>query len=302
MTRVILTLALGLSTALAPLPVLAAPAAQDPQAEAKRLYEEGKTAYRLGDFQKAVEKFEAAYGASGLPTILYNVGLSYERLYTTSNEVAHLRKAVAVLENFMLEVQKDPNLGDPSEVETQISNIKKKIDDHEAAAAAAGGQDKDTQDTVDAATTEIDDEPKGPVGPDPGKKDRKLGAILMGTGGAVLVGGGVGAVVFGLKGNSFEDEIVASYTAFNNAGCEEPSDSDQCAALDNQQQAIRRNGQRANLGAVVLGTVGGVAGLALIGAGAGLFMRGNKRTDKWGGDRDVSIAPTPRGFVISGRF
>src|SRR5690606_721570 len=173
---------------------------------------------------------------------------------------------------------------------------------HEADAAAASSSGDGDGDPVEAATTEIDDGPEQPVGPDPGSKDRKLGAIMMGAGGAVLVGGGIGAIVFATKGKRFQAELTASYATANSEGCTDPADSDRCAALDGQQEAIRRNGKRANLGAIVLGTVGGVAGLALIGAGAGLFTRGNKRTEKWGGERNLSIVPTGTGVSFSGRF
>ncbi len=311
MRRAIFTLTLAVATATAPLPVFAGPGAADPQAEAKRLYEEGRTAYRLGNFADAVEKFEAAYAASGLPTILFNVGLAYERLYTTSADVAHLRKAVAVLENFLLEVQKDPSLGDPTEVENQIKTIKQKIEDHdnkEAARAAAAEEERrkaaeDARKQNEGGDGDGDvDAPTGPVGPDPGAGDRRLGAILMGVGGGVGVAGAAGAIAFGIQGQNFEDDLVQSYANSDAAGCVDPSDSTDCANLADQQEKLRNNGSTANTLTLAFGIGGGIAGIALIGAGAGIFMRGKNRTSKWKNGNDLSIAPTGRGFVISGRF
>lgn len=301
---------LASAVAAAPLPVLASPAAQDPQAQAKRLYEEGKTAYRLGKFKDAVEKFEAAYAASGLPTILFNVGLAYERLYTTSNDVAHLRKAIAVLENFLLEVQKDPNLGEPSEVEAQIAAIRQKIDDHdnrEAAKAAAAAEAKRKADAQNRQQQQQqqdqqDEGPKGPMGPDPGQKDRKLGLILVGVGAGVGVAGGALGAVFGARGGGFVDELEDSYDVSDSMGCQDPPTTSDCVALEEQQDAIRRNGKQANTLTYAFAIGGSVAGIALIGAGAGIFMRGKKRTSKWKNGNDLSIAPTGRGFVLSGRF
>ena len=132
--RVILAMSLSVATAAIPLPAFAAaqdPGAQDDTVRAKQLYQEGRTAYRLGNFEVAVSKFEGAYAISELPTILYNIGLAYERLYTTSNDVAHLRKSKVLLQNFLLETQKDLSLGDPGEVEQQLELVDKKIEAHE---------------------------------------------------------------------------------------------------------------------------------------------------------------------------
>lgn len=47
---------------------------QGPSPDAEALFGEGENAYFVGDFDKAITRFEAAYAASKLPAILYNVG------------------------------------------------------------------------------------------------------------------------------------------------------------------------------------------------------------------------------------
>jgi tetratricopeptide (TPR) repeat protein len=318
--RVILAISFSVATATVPLPALAAqqqgasstaPAApvEDQTTKAKRLYGEGKTAYRLGNFEESVEKFEGAYAASPRPTILFNIGLAYERLYTTSNDVAHLRKSKVLLQNFLLETQKDTALGDPSEVEKQILAVDAKIEEHEQREAERqAGLDEErekarkAQEEAAAAKARLDEVENEPVGTDPGKPDRRSGGALIGLGVAAGLAGGLGGWLFSMRSQEFHDGLVESINEYNAIGCQDPADNEHCAALDEQQEKFERNGEKADKLALGVGIGGGVVGLALVGTGIGLFVRGKKRTKKWQGNSDLSIAPTRRGFVISGRF
>lgn len=307
-------MSLSVATAAIPLPAIAA--AQDPGApaqddtvRAKQLYQEGKTAYRLGNFDVAVEKFEGAYAISELPTILYNIGLAYERLYTTSNDVAHLRKSKVLLQNFLLETQKDLSLGDPGEVKQQIELVDKKIDAHEQRIAeresgieAEREKARRAQEEAETAKARLDEIDQIPVGSDPGKLDRRRGGAFIGMGVAAGVLGGVGAWLYGMQGQNFEDDYKANVAENTLIGCADPSDNVHCEALEEQRAGLERNGEKANDLALAVGISGAVVGVALIGTGIGLMVRGNKRTKKWKGGSDLSIAPTGRGLVLSGRF
>ena len=313
MQRVILAMSLSVATATIPVPAFAAqqPGADqgDQTGEAKRLYQDGKTAYRLGRFDEAVAKFEAAYAASPRPTILFNIGLAYERLYTTSNDVAHLRKAKVLLQNFLLETQKDAALGSPAEVEAQIDEVDEKIDAHEQRVAERDSgieeereKARKAQEEAEAAKARLDEVDNQPVGGDPGKLDRRRGGAILGMGVAAGVAGGLGAWLLGMRGQEFEDKLVDSIAEYDFIGCGDPSDNEHCAALDEQQAGLVRNGEKANKLSLGVGISGAVVGVALVGTGIALIVRGKKRTKKWKGGSDLSLAPTGRGFVVSGRF
>ena len=141
---------------------------------AKIEYEKGEKAYRLGQFPEAAAAFEKAYEKSGLPDILYNIGLSYLRWYDIDPDVAHLRKARVVFENYIIEIQKNPDLGDLDEAETLIESIDEKLEEAERKANSTTGNTGDTG--TDTGTPA----PRPDAGPDPGKKLRLGGAIRDG--------------------------------------------------------------------------------------------------------------------------
>ena len=93
------------------------------QEAAKVLYEEGRRAYRKGDMSLAIEKFEGAYDLTENPIILYNIGLTYRRLYDETKDITHLRRAKVVLENFRIEIARDSGLGSPDEVSQALDEV-----------------------------------------------------------------------------------------------------------------------------------------------------------------------------------
>src|SRR5687768_12497500 len=54
--------------------------AEGPPTEAKELFEAARTAYNLGNFEEAVEKFKRGYELSEEPAFLYNVAQSYRQM------------------------------------------------------------------------------------------------------------------------------------------------------------------------------------------------------------------------------
>ncbi|MCY1007667.1 hypothetical protein OV079_19350 [Nannocystis pusilla] len=93
-----LSLALGLGGPAAA--HQAEPAAGADEAEAQRLFEEGSKAYNLGNFDVAIEQFEAAYELSHADALLYNLGQAYSKRYEVEADPAHLRKARVLFLNF----------------------------------------------------------------------------------------------------------------------------------------------------------------------------------------------------------
>lgn len=287
-------LALGLAPVLAPVPAMAyAPAEEDTQA-AREAYAEGEKAYRLGKFEEAAVAFERAYELSGLlPDILYNIGLSHLRWYDVDPDIAHLRKARVVFQNYVIEIQKNPELGDLEEAEALITQIDEKL-----AAAEAAAQEDDPGAGPDTDVP-ID------YGPDPGKKLRLGGSVAMGVGGAMIVAGVVSGVVLGVRGQEFEGDLANAYNERDALGCTPTDARPECDEVNDRIEIFRNNGQQANALAVGLGlTLGGVGIIGIV-TGAVLFVQANKKTKAWE-QRQVSVVPSwgrgQAGLVITGRF
>ncbi len=262
---------------------------------AQAAYKDGERAYRLGEFEAAADSFEHAYELSALPDILYNIGLSHLRWYDTDPDIAHLRKAKVVFQNYQIEIQKNPELGDADEAESLISQIEEKLTAHEEKVAAAAAADRDR----DAHVAPLD------LGADPGKKLRLGGAISMGVGGAFVVGGAVSGVVLGLRGQEFEEELSNAYQERTALNCSTNDNRDECTLVEAEIDILRNNGRQANGLAVGLGlTLGGIGVIGVV-TGVVLFIQGNKRTKSWE-ERKISVVPSfgggTRGLVISGRF
>lgn len=286
--------------ALAPVPTRAstyglafAPAEEATQA-ARDAYAEGEKAYRLGKFDEAAVAFERAYELSGLlPDILYNIGLSHLRWYDVDPDVAHLRKAKVVFQNYVIEIQKNPELGDRDEAEALIAQIDEKL-----AAAEAAAKD-DPADPGPATVDPVDH------GPDPGKKLRLGGSVAMGVGGALIVAGVVSGVVLGVRGQEFEGDLFNANNERDALGCTPTDARPECDEINDRIEIFRNNGQKANALAVGLSlTFGGIGVIGVV-AGAVLFVQANKKTKAWE-QRQLSVVPSwgrgQAGLVVTGRF
>ena len=159
----------------------------------------------------------------------------------------------------------------------------------------------ETMENAKARIEEVENQ-LGPEGTDPGAGDRRTGRLMLGLG--IVAGGGAaaGGILFMLERNKFDDQLDDNQAEFSQIGCVDPSDNVHCDGLDQQAGALSRNSKKANQLSLGIGLGAGVVGVALVGAGIGMMVRGHKRTKKWKGGSDVAIAPTRNGFVVSGRF
>ena len=297
---------LGLSLAFAPttvamaapggpsmLSMRTAPAADDPVV----LYDEGKKAYRLGRFGEAVEKWEQAYAASERSLLLYNIALAYRGRYGISGDIEDLRKARAVMKNFFIIAQADPEI-DPDDAEARIAEIDELLVEAEAAAAANKEVKRDDQ----PPPPPHDPPPATPEGPDPGRNLRIAGAATLGTGGLMLVTGTVLGIYFGVRGQEFSDEL-RQLQAERPDVCIDP-DSIECTEQDLAIDNARNNGRSANLGVGLSFGIGGGLGAVALGAGVILFLRGNRQTAEWKQSvaGSLRLVPNGRGLALRGRF
>lgn len=305
-----------LLTAGMPTPVLAAglsgPAAsEENQAQAKALYDKGRRAYRIGNMKEAIEKFEGAYELTENPLILYNIGLAYTRLYTESQDIKDLRHAKLVLENFSLELSRDPSLGSAEEVNKVLADIDEQI------AAAESGQTDEGAGGDATETGDVSDE-TSPEGPEPGEttpppaadgdagrgRTMKIaGFATLGVGVALGVGAGVVAGLFAKKRSDDLAALDNSVAEAEAAGCTSGDETGICGDYKDQREALTL---RANLngGRAVAGGAGlGAGALVGIGAGVALIVIGNKRMKASGGAAArVNVSPWGRGAQLSVRF
>ncbi len=280
------------AAALATRAVLVAPDAGKPP---EVLYEEGKKAYRLGKFAEAVQKWEEAYDKSERPLLLYNIALAYKSLYGISGDVEDLRKARAVMNNFLVIAQADPDV-EADDAEERIAELDRMIADAKANVPPPDDPEPD----------EPKDEPKPitPMGQDPGRTLRIAGAATMGGGGLLLVTGSVVGIFLGVKGQEFSDEL-RQLQAEREDICGTNEESTACRQQDANIDTARNNGRKANLGLGLSLGIGGGLGLVALTAGAILFVQGNRRSAEWkrtGVAKHLRLVPTGRGLALTGRF
>jgi hypothetical protein len=127
-------------------------AADDPQ-KAKALFEQGKTFFDLGQFDKAIQAWQDGYTAKADPGFLYNIGQAYR----LSGDP---QKAIFFYKRFLGYSPKAPNR---AEIEQKIAALQKQISEGKPPAPPPpGGTHPDT------ATTTTTTTPPPPPGPGPG--------------------------------------------------------------------------------------------------------------------------------------
>ena len=244
-------------------------------ASPEELYDQGRKAYRLGDFQTAVDKWEEAWEATDNGLLLYNISLAYKGLYTITNDLADLRRARAILDNFIKVAKADPEIEEDDAAE-RLAELDQMIADAEQA-------ERENQPPPPVVVApEVDDAPREKLGPDPGRKLRLIGIGTMVGGGAIALTGGALAAVFGIRGGEFSSNLRRDNAAFIDSECEdENAGTTECQQLSNNIDTWRENGQQANLLTVALGAGLGGAGVVALVAGGLVFNEGNKRTKQW---------------------
>ena len=281
-----------------PVAVPAAPGSErDPEASAEALYNAGEQAYWLGDFRRAVDLFEAAYARSGLPALLYNVGLATMRRYELTQDPEDLRRARAVLTNYAQELTRDPSLQQADNVPRLIAQLDATL----AGLTAPGPSPAPRPAAITPATAPA--EPRCEPAPPPVRTtlaSRRAGAAVMTVGGLALAGGVATTLAFALKGQSFQHQQEALLADAAGRGCGDTPTSAACLALEQARSITVHNGQRANLLAGSLG--GGLTALGLAGlvVGAVLYARAPRTPGKLA----LTPALTPRsaGLFLAGRF
>ncbi len=294
MLRSSLHLALVVALSTASLPALAA----SPGADADALYEEGRKDYNQGFYKSAIEKFEAAHKRSKNPLILYNIGLTYKKLYDEEPRTELLKSARAALKEYVSAVEKDPGLGaDPEEVKPVLADIDAELARVEAKPVPEGPTEPDPVPTERAE--------------DPGRKLKLAGIGLMASGGGLMVVGAIVGGAFAAKGGRISEQLNSSgglYTQLKSEGCSNEASATEpegCGDLHTRIDDARADGNSANTASTVGFVVGGVGALFVIG-GAVSYVLGRKRTADNSTTANLRVLPTASwnysGLVLTGRF
>ncbi len=206
-SRILVVLAIGCSLALSP-SALALPSppgkrvSKQDDARARKLYEKGDKAYAEGRYQDAADAFEKAYELSGRSLLLFNLGNAYERL-------DRYQDAAEALDRYL----PDAKPKEQDAIAKRIDNLKKR-----AKQAQEQQQQKQEAEQAKAHETKAAHEKTKPPEQPPAQTGSPptLGYVLLGTGGAALVVGGVfGALALSAR----HDENASCKTAAGSRFC-----------------------------------------------------------------------------------
>lgn len=212
--------------------------------EARTVFRAGELAFRDGRFDDAAEHFARAYELSGRPRLLYNLGLSFERLRRD-------REALDALERYL---ELEPDAQNRSSIESRMAIMRESLDRRDRPAPPPG------------VPPPVEPERTASRGRTP------IAAIALAGGGVVTA---VLAGVFWARANSAHDDLGAGCGA--TAACTQED-------IDDSGGPRYARVTRALVGVTAaLGAAAGVAlilelragGSVEAGAGAdGVFVRG----------------------------
>lgn len=94
------------------------PGTREATRRAQELFQEGSNAFTLGDYGTAAARFEEAYTLSARPLLLYNLGLTYDRLQIP-------QQAIDAYERFIVQL---PNSPERPEVEARLRVLRTDAD------------------------------------------------------------------------------------------------------------------------------------------------------------------------------
>ena len=97
------------------------------EAEAQALFAAGRSAYEDGRYEDALDHFRDSYEQSGRPTLLYNIGMSADRLRRDE-------EALEAFEEFLARVPEHPNR---VSTENRVAALRRVLEERDVAEAAA---------------------------------------------------------------------------------------------------------------------------------------------------------------------
>ena len=175
-------------------PGLGAEATLPPDDAARELFEQGNTAFNVGQYGQAAEHFREAYELSNHAELLYNIYSALER------EGGHLEEASDALEQYL-------ELGNvPAErhapLNARLQRMRARLAEQRAAAANAALADANANAEANANQQDM---MAAPVAPEESGGVHPAATALLITGGAFLVSFGVFAALSASEDSSLDD-------------------------------------------------------------------------------------------------
>jgi tetratricopeptide (TPR) repeat protein len=104
------------------------------QQEAAALFREGSMFYELGQYEEAIDKFEAAWKLAPVPQLLFNLGQAHRRWYEVDPDIDHLRQAKTFFVNYDKRMKTDPSYSarEADYVQNMIEKLDAQIELEEA--------------------------------------------------------------------------------------------------------------------------------------------------------------------------
>jgi tetratricopeptide (TPR) repeat protein len=162
---------------------------------ARLTFQAAREAFGNGDYELALERFEQAYNLSPRPVLLYNIGVTLDRLRRDEDAVAR----------FTEYLERVPDAPDRAEVEARIRVLQRAIDERRAAEAAREEEERIARERREALDAQNVTPPGGTTPPPPEESSGLHPAIALSVAGAALVAGGL-LVWSGLDAGSRNDE------------------------------------------------------------------------------------------------
>lgn len=163
--------------------------AQERARQVEELSLEAANEYRASNFSRAIELFEEAYAIEPVPNLLFNIAKCHEKLEDWDAAIENYQKFV---------VEQDT---DRKARESALKRI-----DALQEIKAAEASDDDTKVAAEEPTDSTGPPEKAEVTEGP---DHTVAYITLGTGAALLVGGGVFGLMASGKQSDFEDATTA---------------------------------------------------------------------------------------------
>lgn len=95
----------------------------DGQADARTYFEVGAKAYKVGDYQNAIQAFEEAYRRSNRSGLLFSIAQANRMEYFARNDPARLREAVRYYQTYLAAEPKGKRAGEVTEILARLKPL-----------------------------------------------------------------------------------------------------------------------------------------------------------------------------------
>jgi tetratricopeptide (TPR) repeat protein len=245
---------------------------------ARLTFQAAREAFSNGDYETALDRFTQAYSLSPRPVLLYNIGVTLDRLRRDEEAVAR----------FTEYLERVPDAPDRAEVEARIRVLQRAIDERRAQEAAREEQERIAREEAERLERERQERERQGGGTTPVEEESSglHPAIALSVGGLALATGGL-VVWSGLDASSRNDEYE-EYTEPGNGGIR----SDGTRLYDRVRAAETRTN-------ALIGVASGLAATAVVLA---IFsdwsFGGGEDADPSAPSTTVEGGPTAGGFQL----